>query len=143
MLAVIAIVATFSTPSFVVWHKRDQIDARARTMMSTLMPARSQAIGRGARVTLCRIDAARACLMAGKSYDGGLTDWSCGWALFADRDGARVLLRMQPAASGIAIGATGSELSFTPPSGQVVRGFLQGNGIGQLLRPSQHRIVSC
>jgi type IV fimbrial biogenesis protein FimT len=74
VLAVIAIVATFSTPSFVVWHKLDQIDARARTMMSTLMPARSQAIGRGARVTLCRIDAARACLTAGKPCGGGLTD---------------------------------------------------------------------
>jgi type IV fimbrial biogenesis protein FimT len=123
VLAVIAIVATFSTPSFVVWHKRDQIDARARAMMSTLMLARSEAIRRGARVTLCRIDAARACLAAGKACDGGVTDWACGWALFADRDGGRVLLRMQPASSAIAIGGTGSELSFTPPSGQVIGGF--------------------
>lgn len=123
VLAVIAIVATFSTPSFVVWHKRDQIDARARAMMSTLMLARSEAIRRGARVTLCRIDAARSCLAAGKACDGGLTDWSCGWALFADRDGGRVLLRMQPAVSPIAIGGTGSELSFTPPSGQGIGGF--------------------
>lgn len=59
VLAVIAIVATFSTPSFVVWHKRDQIDARARSMMFTLMLARLEAIRRGARVSLCRIDAAR------------------------------------------------------------------------------------
>jgi len=123
VLAVIAIVATFATPSVVVWHKRDQIDARTRTMMSTLELARSEAIRRGARVTLCRIDAARACLAASKACAGGLTDWSCGWALFADRDGARVLLRMQPAASGVAIGGTGSELSFTPPSGQVIGGF--------------------
>ena len=41
VLAVIAVVATFTTPSVVVWHKRDQIDARARTMMSTLTLARS------------------------------------------------------------------------------------------------------
>ena len=125
VLAIIAVVATFATPSVVVWHRRDQIDARARTMMSTLTLtlARSEAIRRGARVTLCRIDAAHACLAASKACDGGLTGWSCGWALFADRGGARVLLRMQPAASGIAIGGTGSELSFTPPSGQVIGGF--------------------
>jgi type IV fimbrial biogenesis protein FimT len=30
---------------------------------------------------------------------------------------------MQPAASGIAIGETGRELSFTPPSGQLIGGF--------------------
>lgn len=123
VLAVIAVVATFSTPSLVVWHKRDQIDTRARVMLSTLVLARSEAIKRGARVTLCRINAARVCLAAGKACEGGLTDWACGWALFADRDGTRVLLRMQPALSGVAIGGTGSELSFTPPSGQVIGGF--------------------
>jgi type IV fimbrial biogenesis protein FimT len=87
------------------------------------MLARSEAIRRGARVILCRIDAARTFLAAGKPCDGGLTDWSCGWALLADRDGGRVLLRMQPVSSAIAIGGTGSELSFTLPSGQVIGGF--------------------
>lgn len=123
VLAVIAVVATFSAPSFVVWHKRDQVDARARAMLSTLALARSEAIARGARVTLCRIDAARACLLAGKACDAGLTDWACGWALFADRDGGRFLMRMQPALAGVAISGTGSELSFTPPSGQIIGGF--------------------
>ncbi|OTP76404.1 Type IV fimbrial biogenesis protein FimT [Caballeronia sordidicola] len=82
VLAVIAVIATFSAPSFVMWHKRDQVDARARAMLSTLTLARSEAIRRGARVTLCRIDAARACLLSGKPCDGGLNDWACGWALF-------------------------------------------------------------
>jgi type IV fimbrial biogenesis protein FimT len=123
LLAVIAVVVTFATPSVVVWHKRDQLDARARTMMSTLTLACSEAIRRGARVTLCRVDAAHACLAASKACDGGLTDWSCGWEPFADRGGTRVLSRMQPAASSIAIGEMGSELSFTPPSGQVIGGF--------------------
>jgi type IV fimbrial biogenesis protein FimT len=76
VFAVTAIMATFSTPLFVVSHKRDQIDVRAHTMMSTLMLARSQAIRRGARLTLCRIDAARACLTAGKPLRRSL-DGSC------------------------------------------------------------------
>jgi type IV fimbrial biogenesis protein FimT len=123
VLAVIAVIATFSAPSFVMWHKRDQVDARARAMLSTLSLARSEAIRRGARVTLCRIDAARACLLSGKACDGGLTDWACGWALFSERDGGRVLMRMQPALAGVAVTGTGSELSFTPPSGQIIGGF--------------------
>jgi type IV fimbrial biogenesis protein FimT len=123
VLAVIAVIATFSAPSFVMWHKRDQVDARARAMLSTLTLARSEAIRRGARVTLCRIDAARACLLSGKACDGGLTDWACGWALFFERDGGRMLMRMQPALTGVAVAGTGSELSFTPPSGQIIGGF--------------------
>ncbi len=123
VLAVIAVIATFSAPSFVMWHKRDQVDARARAMLSTLTLARSEAIRRGARVTLCRIDAARACLLSGKACDGGLTDWACGWALFSERDGGRVLMRMQPALAGVAVTGAGSELSFTPPSGQIIGGF--------------------
>ena len=60
VLAVIAIVATFSTSSFVVWHKRDQIDARARSMMITLgvaaimatfaMPVYRQPVAKGHRL---------------------------------------------------------------------------------------------
>ncbi len=123
VLAVIAVIPTFSAPSFVMWHKRDQVDARARAMLSTLTLARSEAIRRGARVTLCRIDAARACLLSGKACDGELTDWACGWALFSERDGGRVLMRMQPALAGVAVTGTGSELSFTPPSGQIIGGF--------------------
>jgi type IV fimbrial biogenesis protein FimT len=123
VIAVIALLATFATPSFITWHKRDQVDARARALMSTLMLARSEAIRRGARVTLCRLSATRTCLAAGKACDSGQSDWSCGWGLFADRAGTSVLLRMQPSANGIAIAGASTELSFTPPSGQVIGGF--------------------
>jgi type IV fimbrial biogenesis protein FimT len=123
VIAVIALLATCATPSFVAWQRRDQIDARARALMSTLMLARSEAIKRGARVTLCRIGAARTCLAAGKPCDSGQSDWSCGWGLFADRAGTPVLLRMQPPSNGIAIAGASTELSFTPPSSQVIGEF--------------------
>lgn len=123
VLAVIAVLATFSTPSFIAWHQRDQVDARANALLSTLVLARSEAIRRGARVTMCRIDAAYACLLAGKPCDGGITDWGCGWALFADRDGGRSMIRVQVALAAVAVAGTGSELSFTPPSGQIIGGF--------------------
>jgi type IV fimbrial biogenesis protein FimT len=123
VLAVMAIAATFATPSFVAWHLRDQVDARARALVSTLSLARSEAVKRGARVTLCRIDAARRCLTPGKTCDGGAADWSCGWALFVERDGAPTLLRAQAASPSIAIAGATTDLSFTPPSGQVIGGF--------------------
>jgi type IV fimbrial biogenesis protein FimT len=123
VLAVMAILATFAAPSFFAWQTRDQVDARARSMFSTLSFARAEAVRRGARVTLCRIDASRRCLAAGRSCENGVADWSCGWGVFVDRDGALALLRMQPAMTSIAITGTSTELSFTPPSGQVIGGF--------------------
>ncbi|WP_250534593.1 GspH/FimT family pseudopilin [Caballeronia sp. AZ10_KS36] len=123
VLAVMAIIATFSAPSFFAWQLRDQVDARARSFFSTLSLARAEALRRGARVTLCRIDAARHCLASGKGCDGGITDWSCGWALYVDRDGVPALLRVEPAMSSIAIAGAATDLSFTPPSGQVIGGF--------------------
>jgi type IV fimbrial biogenesis protein FimT len=124
VLAVMAVLATFATPSFMAWRVRDQVDARARALISTLVLARSEAVRRGARVTLCRIDAARHCLAAGKPCESGLIDWSCGWGLFVDRNGdAPAMLRMQARASAIAIAGAATELSFTPPAGQVIGGF--------------------
>ncbi|SAK95537.1 Tfp pilus assembly protein FimT-like protein [Caballeronia ptereochthonis] len=123
VLAVMAILATFAAPSFVAWQTRDQVDARARSLFATLSLARAEAARRGARVTLCRIDASRHCLAAGRSCDNGVTDWSCGWGLFVDRDGVPTLLRVQPAMTSVSIAGTSTELSFTPPSGQVIGGF--------------------
>ncbi|KXU89454.1 type II secretion system protein GspH [Caballeronia megalochromosomata] len=123
VLAVMAVLATFAAPSFVAWQMRDQVDARSRALFSSLSLARAESVRRGARVTLCRIDASRHCLAAGRSCEAGITDWSCGWGLFVDRDGAATLLHMQPAMTSIAIAATSTELSFTPPAGQVIGGF--------------------
>lgn len=123
VLAVMAILATFATPSFFAWQTRDQIDARARSLFSTLSLARAEAVRRGARVTLCRIDAARHCLASGKACENGITDWACGWALFVDRDGVPALLRVEPAMSSIAISGAATDISFTPPAGQVIGGF--------------------
>ncbi|SAK77174.1 Tfp pilus assembly protein FimT-like protein [Caballeronia temeraria] len=123
VLAVMAILATFAAPSFIAWQTRDQVDARARSLLSSLTLARAEAVRRGARVTLCRIDASRHCLASGRSCENGVTDWSCGWGLFVDRDGVSTLLRMEPPMTSISIAGTSTDLSFTPPSGQVIGGF--------------------
>ncbi|MEX3931350.1 Tfp pilus assembly protein FimT/FimU [Paraburkholderia phymatum] len=45
VIALLAIVTTMSVPSFVAWHMRDQVDARARVLQSTLSFARGEARG--------------------------------------------------------------------------------------------------
>lgn len=123
VLAITAIVAMFAAPSFSAWHTRDLVDTRARTLMSTFALARSESVKRGLRVTVCRIDAARHCLAAGKTCGDGLVDWSCGWGVFVEREGQPVLLRVQGALAAVSIAGATTDLSFTPPSGQVIGGF--------------------
>ena len=56
---VVAVLAKMAMSSFEAWHVRDQIDARPRALLSTLSYARSEAVLRGVRVIVCRVDAIR------------------------------------------------------------------------------------
>ncbi|WP_425497378.1 GspH/FimT family pseudopilin [Paraburkholderia fynbosensis] len=123
VVALLAVIAVMATPSFVAWHVRDQVDARARALVSTLAYARSEALRRGARVIVCRIDAARACLATAQPCGDGITDWSCGWAVLAERGGTLSLLRAQPLLAAVSISGVQTNLTFTPPAGQLIGTF--------------------
>jgi type IV fimbrial biogenesis protein FimT len=123
VIALLAVLAVLATPSFVAWHVRDQVDARARALVSTFAYARSESMRRGARVVVCRIDAMRRCLAAGQSCTNGVSDWSCGWAVFADRAGTLSLLRAQPLLAAVSIVGVQTNLTFTPPAGQLIGTF--------------------
>jgi type IV fimbrial biogenesis protein FimT len=123
VVALLAVIAVMATPSFVAWRVRDQVDARAKALVSTLAYARSEALRRGARVTVCRIDAARACLAAGQPCANGVADWSCGWAVLAERGGTLSLLRAQPLLAAVSITGVQTNLTFTPPAGQLIGTF--------------------
>ncbi|HWT38173.1 MAG TPA: GspH/FimT family pseudopilin [Paraburkholderia sp.] len=123
VIALLAIVATLTVPSFVAWHMRDQIDARARALLSTLSYARGEALRRGARVTVCRVDAARHCLAAAQPCKTGVVDWSCGWAVMIERASGLYPLRVQPDITSVSIVGALTNLTFTPPAGQVNGGF--------------------
>ncbi|WP_322072097.1 GspH/FimT family pseudopilin [Paraburkholderia bannensis] len=120
VIVLIAICASASAPVLVAWRVRDQVDARANALLGTLSYARSEAIRRKARVSVCRIDAARLCLAAGKRCPSGMADWSCGWAVMAERAGASVMLRVQPSIDEISVASTLTALTFTPPTGQTI-----------------------
>ncbi|MDR6420425.1 type IV fimbrial biogenesis protein FimT [Paraburkholderia phenoliruptrix] len=123
VIALFAVIAVMATPSFVAWHVRDQVDARARALLSTLSYARSEALRRGARVTVCRTDATRHCLAAGQPCGNGVTDWSCGWAVLADRGGTPTLLRAHGSLAAVSIAGIQTNLTFTPPAGQLIGTF--------------------
>lgn len=120
VIVLLAIGATVSTPVFTAWRVRDQVDARANAMLGTLAYARNEAIRRKARITVCRVDAARNCLAAAKACPSGLADWSCGWAVMFERGGAYVPLRVQPALDAIAVASGLTAITFTPPAGQTI-----------------------
>jgi type IV fimbrial biogenesis protein FimT len=123
VVALLAVIAVMATPSFVAWQVRDQVDARAKALASTLAYARSEALRRGARVTVCRVDAARHCLASGQPCGNGVTDWSCGWAVLADHAGTLSVLRSQPLLTAVSIAGVETNLMFTPPAGQLIGAF--------------------
>jgi type IV fimbrial biogenesis protein FimT len=123
VITLLAILATLTVPSFVAWHVRDQVDARARALLSTLSYARGEALRRGARVTVCRIDAARHCLAAAQPCKTGVTDWSCGWAVMIERASGFYPLRVQPDLASVSIVGALTNLTFTPPAGQINGSF--------------------
>lgn len=123
VVALLAVIAVMTTPSFIAWQVRDQVDARAKALASTLAYARSEALRRGARVTVCRIDAARRCLAAGQPCANGVADWSCGWAVMAERGSTLSLLRAHPLLTAVSITGTQTNLTFTPPAGQLIGTF--------------------
>lgn len=123
VVTLLTVIAVMAAPSLVAWHVRDQVDARARALLSTLSYARSEAVKRGARVTVCRVDASRRCLASGQACRAGVSDWSCGWAVMVERSGTPMVLRAQAELAAVSIAGTQTNLTFTPPAGQLIGSF--------------------
>jgi len=119
VLTIVALVASFAVPAFGYWRMRDRVDAHAGALVGALTLARSEAIRRGMRVTVCRSDGAGRCALSDTRCAAGPRDWSCGWLVFADRpgDAAPLLLRIDGAQRQIPIVGTLRSVTFTPPVG--------------------------
>jgi type IV fimbrial biogenesis protein FimT len=80
-LAIGAILLGIAVPSFTAIIRQNRIANQTNEFMVTLALARSEAVKRGARISICSSNAAQtAC--------SGATDWSSGWLLFSDSEGA-------------------------------------------------------
>jgi type IV fimbrial biogenesis protein FimT len=104
-LTVASILLTVAVPSFFNTMRNSRAAANANELVSALSVARSEAIRRGARVSVCRTSNGTTC-----NFAGGAT-WATGWLVFVDtagsdtaapnaNPGAANILRVWPATSG-------------------------------------------
>lgn len=100
-LSVLAILLAVAVPSFQGTIASNQLTSRTNELVSALNLARSEAIRRGTRVTLCKSSSGTACSSTG--------DWEQGWIAFVDTtrsgttasvDSGETILSVQQATSG-------------------------------------------
>ena len=81
-VAVLAILASLALPAMRDFLINNRISSRADYLVADLSYARSEAVKRGATVTICAADVA---LGSSPPYDCSASgDWSAGWIIFVD-----------------------------------------------------------
>jgi type IV fimbrial biogenesis protein FimT len=103
-LSVLAVLLAIAVPSFQGTITSSQLTSRTNELVSALNLARSEAIRRGARVTLCKSSSGTACIDTG--------NWEQGWIAFVDTtrsgtsasvDSGETVLLVQQAVSGTTV----------------------------------------
>ena len=101
VLAIVAILASLSAPSFARLIQSTVISGNVNNFLGDMRYARSESIRRGGGVVLCRSDAPEAANPACSDAGSNTNGWVSGWIIFhdIDHDGARgnadTLLRVQ------------------------------------------------
>lgn len=124
-VAVLAILAGIGVPAFTSMMRNNRLAAESNNLVQALTYARSEAVTRGVRVSVCAAEDPNTC--------SGEGDWSGGWIVFTDDFGAAgeidpsdVVIMNWPAAAGVQITSTGEAVTFTR-TGRAE--FAQGFGI--------------
>lgn len=78
-IAVMIILVSIALPSFMGFIQANRLTAQTNDLVTVLNYARSEAIKRGVRVTLCSSNNGTSCL--------GSTTWDTGWIAFIDTNG--------------------------------------------------------
>jgi len=79
-LAVVAVLLAIAAPSYRNFVLDTRMSAEANEFLTTVNFARSEAVKRNARVTMCKSSSGTGCADSG--------NWAQGWIVFADLDGA-------------------------------------------------------
>ena len=77
-VAIVAILLAIGVPSFQEMMRNNRVAAHTNDRLSSLNLARSEAIKRGVRVSLCKSSDGLSCATTG--------DWTQGWIVFVDTD---------------------------------------------------------
>lgn len=98
VLALLGILSALAAPSYTGMRQRHQMQSQAEQFQANLMLARSEALRRQQRVTVCVRNEADACAMTGS--------WAQGWVVFVDannstaREPDEIVLQLQGALPG-------------------------------------------
>jgi len=125
-LFIAAILITVAVPSFTATIQNNRVTTQINEFVSTLNLARTEAIKRGARVTVCKSADASNC-------DTSSTGWEQGWIVFIDTDadetrdsGETILLTSE----GLSVGST-----LRGASGADVNNFVSYRASGKTTFP--------
>jgi type IV fimbrial biogenesis protein FimT len=140
-LAIVAIAISLAGPSFDGMFQRSRLASQTADLTSSFAYARSEALKRGVRVTVCKSADPTA---AAPVCSAGAT-WNSGWIIFADNtqiagnvagtvDGADQVLRINQALNGAAltVGAAFEHWIAFAPTGAAVGGSGVANGSFQI-----------
>ncbi|MEQ1544213.1 GspH/FimT family pseudopilin [Methyloglobulus sp.] len=159
-IAIAAVVMGLAVPSFNTAIKNNRLTTQANDLVTSLNLARSEAVKRGTRVTLCKSSDGANCVA-----DGATSNWRQGWIIFTDQNNnndydppAETLLKVQGSAQvQISMAGSGNVVDFISylASGLVNLGgfiticddragpFGKTIGLGPLGRPSTTVDVAC
>lgn len=82
-LSILAILLTIAVPNFITFVQNSRLVGQANDLVTSLNYARSEAIKRGVRVTVCSRADNTSCAAA--------TAWNAGWLVFVDTNGDGVV----------------------------------------------------
>jgi len=113
-LSIAAILAAIAAPSFASIIQNNRMATQYNELLASLTLARSEAIKRGQRVSVCQSS-------TGNSCGGSATNWHAGWLVFVDtdsddnRDVGEEILRVNASLSGgntLAFGTTRTRVAY-------------------------------
>ena len=116
-LVIATLLLTIAIPSFNGLIKKNRISTYTNNLVTSLALARSEAVKRGAQVSLCASNNGTNCTN---------TNFQQGWIVFTDQntagtvDGTDTILRVQEAAAGLSFTITGNALVQYRSSGVLV-----------------------
>lgn len=106
-VAVLAILLGIAVPSFTEIIRQNRLSTQTNDLLTATAVARSEAVKRGARVSICP---------ANGNTCSGVSEWSSGWLVFTDDgatpgslDAGEVILQRWPAASAQSLNVTNTQ----------------------------------
>jgi len=157
-ISIASILLAVAVPSYQSLMRESRLTTQANELMTALHYARSEAIKRGMRVTICKSADGASCTTNG-------SNWQDGWLIFSDAgtagtvDGGDEVLRVFPGLNGSTLGAGGNFANWVSylPNGRSQGSSNLANGIFSLCnqasgrnvvvnnagRPRVERVASC